>query len=164
MGMTGLETALSVVALAMFEGDHEFTWSDVARTMSQRPAAIGQVHDQGRPLTAGEPANLTLVDPAATWTVQPEQMSSTSQNTPFGGRRLPGRIHTTFYRGVPTVLDGRLHHHREDQPSCASCHRPPPTPTRTTPRCWCWRTGPCCAAAPTAHVARPTVRSSSPPG
>jgi len=117
MGMTGLETALSVVALAMFEGDHEFTWSDVARTMSQRPAAIGQVRDQGRPLTAGEPANLTLVDPAATWTVQPEQMSSTSQNTPFGGRRLPGRIHTTFYRGVPTVLDGRLHHHREDQPS-----------------------------------------------
>src|SRR5699024_3439442 len=117
MGMTGLETALSVVALAMFEGDHEITWSDVARTMSQRPAAIGQVHDKVRTQVSDEPVNLTLVDPSATWTLQLEQMSSTSQNPPFGGRRLPGRIHTTFYRGVPTVLYGRLHHHREDQAS-----------------------------------------------
>src|SRR5699024_3734860 len=85
MGMTGLETALSVVILAMLEGDHDFTWQDVARTMSQRPAAIGQVHGQGRPLEPGEPANLTLVDPSATWTVQPERLRGTSKNTPFGG-------------------------------------------------------------------------------
>ncbi|TDE92495.1 dihydroorotase [Occultella glacieicola] len=107
MGMTGLETALSVVVEAMVNNpDHDFGWADVARTMSAAPAAIGRVSEQGRPLEVGEPANLVLVDPEATWTVDPPALRTASSNTPFAQRELPARVVATFWRGAATVLDG----------------------------------------------------------
>jgi dihydroorotase len=106
-GMTGLETALSVVVATMVQADDvDFGWADVARTMSEVPAQIGRVATQGRPLAVGEPANLTLVDPAARWTVEPTALATASENTPFGGRELPGRVVATFFGGRATVLDG----------------------------------------------------------
>ena len=106
-GMTGLETALSVVQAAMVDTGR-MTWADVARVMSATPARIGRVADQGRPLAVGEPANLTLVDPAARRTVVPGEQATASVNTPFAGMELPGRVVATFLHGRPTVLDGRL--------------------------------------------------------
>ncbi|GAA2723663.1 dihydroorotase [Cellulomonas aerilata] len=105
MGMTGLETALSVVQETMVETGR-MTWADVARVLSEAPARIGRVTDHGRPLTVGEPANLTLVDPAARTTVVPERQGTASVNSPFRGRELPGRVVATFLRGRATVLDG----------------------------------------------------------
>ncbi|MFN2625376.1 MAG: dihydroorotase, partial [Mycobacteriales bacterium] len=106
-GMLGLETALSVVVAAMVEPGL-MSWADVADRMSLRPSRIGQLRDQGLALTPGAPANLTLVDPAARWTVDPHQLASRSRNTPFAGRDLPARVVATFLRGRPTVLDGKL--------------------------------------------------------
>ena len=105
MGMTGLETALSVVAEAMVETGL-LGWDGVARVMSRTPALIGRVAGHGRPLAVGEPANVTLVDPAARRTVVVEGMATQGRNSPFVGRELPGRVVATFLRGVPTVLDG----------------------------------------------------------
>jgi len=107
MGMTGLETALSVVQQAMVDTGL-MTWSDVARVLSTTPARIGQVHDQGRPLAVGEPANITLVDPAHRHVVDPFAMATMGRNSPFAGREVPGRVVATFFRGHPTVLDGTL--------------------------------------------------------
>jgi len=106
-GMVGLETALGVVAAAMVETGL-LDWAGVADRMSVRPAQIGRVADHGRPLAVGEPANVTLVDPAAPWTVDPGQLASLSHNTPYAGRELPARVVATFLRGRPTVLGGRL--------------------------------------------------------
>ena len=105
-GMTGLETALSVVAQTMVETGR-LTWRQVAVRMSERPARIGRLEGHGRPLAVGEPANLVLVDPGARWTVDPAQTASRSRNTPFAGRELPARVRATFLRGRPTVLDGK---------------------------------------------------------
>ena len=104
-GMTGLETALSVVQEVMVDSGRT-GWADVARFMSQAPARIGRVTDHGRPLAVGEPANLTLVDPAARRVVDPAAQATRSRNTPYAGRELPGRVVATFLRGRPTVLDG----------------------------------------------------------
>ncbi|MCU1431905.1 MAG: dihydroorotase [Actinotalea sp.] len=108
-GMTGLETALSIVVTTMVEPGL-MTWADVARVLSAAPAAIGRIdsgpHAHGRPLEVGEPANLTLVDPTARWTVDPAALVSASRNTPYGGHELTGRVVATFLRGRPTVLDG----------------------------------------------------------
>jgi dihydroorotase len=76
--------------------------------MSVRPAAIGRLAGHGRPLAAGAPANLTLVDPAASWTVEPDALASRSRNTPFAGHTLPARVVATFLRGRQTVRDGLL--------------------------------------------------------
>ncbi|MCW2713534.1 MAG: pyrC [Frankiales bacterium] len=109
-GMTGLETALGIVALTMVETGR-LTWRQVAERMSSTPARIGRLDDgpqpQGRPIAVGEPANLCLVDPASTWTVDPRATASRSRNTPFAGRELPARVVATFLRGRPTVLDGK---------------------------------------------------------
>jgi dihydroorotase len=105
-GMTGLETALSVVATTMVETGL-LDWAGVADRMSSRPARIGRLARQGQPLTPGAAANVVLVDPAARWTVEPSQTASRSRNTPFAGRELSARVVATFLRGRPTVLDGK---------------------------------------------------------
>ncbi|MFC7849727.1 dihydroorotase [Arthrobacter sp. NPDC057388] len=107
MGMTGLETALSVVQHAMIETGL-MTWADFARATSTAPAGIGRLADQGRPLEKGEPANIVLVDPAARWTVDPSAMATMGRNSPFRGMELPGKVVATFFKGHPTVLDGKL--------------------------------------------------------
>jgi dihydroorotase len=105
-GMTGLETALSVVTAAMVETGL-LDWAGVADRMSVRPARIGRLSRHGQPLEVGASANLVLVDPSARWTVDPTLLTSRSRNTPFGGRELPARVVATFLRGRPTVLDGK---------------------------------------------------------
>ncbi len=107
MGMLGLETALSVVQEAMVETGL-LDWAGVADRMSVRPAAIGRVGDHGGKLEPGAPANVVLVDPAATRTIDPTESASLSRNTPFQGMTLPGRVVATFLRGRATVLDGKL--------------------------------------------------------
>ncbi|MFF5790884.1 dihydroorotase [Paeniglutamicibacter sp. NPDC012692] len=107
MGMTGLETALSVVQHTMIETGM-ITWADFARITSSAPAAIGRVEDQGRALAAGEPANITLVDADARWVVDPYAMATKGRNSPFKGLELPGKVTTVFFHGHPTVLNGAL--------------------------------------------------------
>ena len=106
-GMLGLETALSVVQRTMVDPGR-LDWAGVADRMSARPARIGRLPGQGRPLEPGAPANLVLLDPTARWTVDPGSLASRSRNTPYAGRQLPGRVVATFLRGRPTVLDGKL--------------------------------------------------------
>lgn len=106
-GMVGLETALPIVITALVEPGY-LDWWGVAEVLSHRPARIGRVANQGRPVEVGEPANLTVVDPAASWTVDAAKLSSLSQNTPYSGRELRGRVFATVLYGHPTVLDGEL--------------------------------------------------------
>jgi dihydroorotase len=101
-GMLGLQTALGVVAEAMV-GTGLLDWAAVADRMSVRPAVIGRVAGHGRPIAAGEPANLTLVDPAGSYLVDPDALASKSRNTPFAGRLLPAAVVATFLRGRRTA-------------------------------------------------------------
>jgi len=107
MGMLGLETALSVVQRTMVDTGL-LNWAGVADRMSVRAAEIGSLEGHGRPLEPGEPANLTLLDPAASRTIEPDALHSRSRNTPFAGLKLPGAVHATFLRGTATVLDGKV--------------------------------------------------------
>jgi dihydroorotase len=75
--------------------------------MSVNPARIARLDDHGQLLTAGSPANLTLVDPTATWTVDRDVSHSLSRNNPWHGRTLTGRVVATFIRGACSARDGR---------------------------------------------------------
>ncbi|MFF7386602.1 dihydroorotase [Streptomyces griseoluteus] len=107
MGMVGLETALSVVQETMVETGL-LDWAAVADRMSFTPARIGGATGHGRPVAAGEPANLTLVDTAYRGEVDPARFASRSRNTPYEGRELPGRVTHTWLRGKATLMDGKL--------------------------------------------------------
>ena len=105
-GMLGLQTALSVVVETMVRPGL-LTWRDVARVMSEAPARIVGLPDQGRPLEVGEPANLTVVDPDATWTVAGAELASRSDNTPYESMTLPAVVTLTLLRGKVTARDGK---------------------------------------------------------
>jgi dihydroorotase len=106
-GMVGLETALSVVSEVMVTPG-AMTWADVARVMSQTPARIAGLEGQGGTLAVGQPANVTLVDPAAVVVVDKDRSASLSRNNPWHERKLTGAVVATVFRGTPTVLDGAL--------------------------------------------------------
>ena len=74
--------------------------------MSVRPARLAGLDGHGRPIAIGEPANLTLVDPAAHWTVDRDSSRSLGRNNPWHGRTFTARVTTTLLRGRVTLRDG----------------------------------------------------------
>ena len=106
-GMLGLETALSIVVDTMVTPGL-LDWRGVARVMSERPAQIVGLADQGRPIEVGEIANLTLVDPKASWTVSGKKLASVAHNTPFEDMSFSSKVTTTVLRGRITVRDGAV--------------------------------------------------------
>jgi dihydroorotase len=107
-GMLGLQTALSVVAAPMVVPGL-LDWRGVARVMSENPADIVGLPDQGRPLEVGEPANLVIVDPDGQWTVEPTALASRSANTPYAAMTLPATVTATLLRGRVTARDGKAY-------------------------------------------------------
>jgi dihydroorotase len=107
-GMLGLQTALSVVAATMVVPGL-LDWRGVARVMSENPADIVGLPDQGRPLEVGEPANLVIVDPDGQWTVEPTALASRSANTPYEAMTLPATVTATLLRGRVTARDGKAY-------------------------------------------------------
>jgi dihydroorotase len=97
-GMVGLETALSVVIKTMIESKL-MSWSDLVNRMSSRPAEIAGYKNQGKQIAAGVEANLVILDPALSWTVNRNELRSKSKNTPFNMMSLPGVITDVFYAG-----------------------------------------------------------------
>ena len=104
-GMTGLETALSVVIETMVKTG-KLDWRGVARVMSQIPARIGRLEDQGGDIAVGQQANLAIIDPNVTRVVDGASQLTASNNTPYAGMELPGQVIATFLHGAPTVLGG----------------------------------------------------------
>ncbi len=101
-GMLGLETALAVALTEL-----DLPPERVLALLSWQPAAVAGLADRhGGPVAEGRPANLCVVDPAATWAVDPARSASRSRNTPFAGRKLTGRVRHTVLRGEPVVIDG----------------------------------------------------------
>jgi dihydroorotase len=103
--MLGLQTAL---ALAVTELDLPI--ERILALLSWQPAAIAMLDPshggtQGGPVATGAPANLVVIDPTATWTVDPTALASRSRNTPYAGRTLTGRVRHTVLAGEPVVID-----------------------------------------------------------
>ena len=99
-GMLGLETALSV-ALSVVDLETALA------CLSWRPAAIaGLAPRHGGPIAEGAAANLCVIDPSATWKVDPARLASRSRNTPFAGWTMTGRNRHTIVAGDPVVVDG----------------------------------------------------------
>jgi dihydroorotase len=106
-GMLGLETALGVSIATLCEGETPMALADVVAALSWKPAAIAGLADRhGRPITAGEPAHLTVFDPAVEWDVVPGRLASRSRNTPYVGERLVGKVRHTVFAGQVVVADG----------------------------------------------------------
>jgi dihydroorotase len=101
-GMLGLETAY---ALANTELDLDTP--ALVNLLSATPARIAGLADRhGGPVEIGRAANLAVVDPQASWTIDRASLASRSANTPYHGRTVRGRVRHTVFNGEAVVVDG----------------------------------------------------------
>jgi dihydroorotase len=49
------------------------------------------------------PADLTIIDPKTSWVVDPNKFKSKSKNSPFGGKKVRGKV-------CYTIVDGKIVH------------------------------------------------------
>jgi len=105
-GMLGLQTALGL-AVAELVGPGYLALPAAIERLTAGPARCRRLPGHGGPVTPGAPANLTVLDPAARWTVDRARLASRARNTPFHGRELTGRVVHTLLRGAFTVRDGK---------------------------------------------------------
>jgi dihydroorotase len=94
-GIVGLETALPLSLVLVEEG--VLTVEQLVAALTAAPARIFGLA-KGT-LATGADADVTVVDPDAQWTVDPDQFRSKGRNTPFGGWKVKGRVVTTIVGG-----------------------------------------------------------------
>lgn len=103
-GIIGLETSLPL-GLRLVE-DKILTLTDLVRKMALAPAEILKI-DRGH-LTAGAPADVTVIDLAAEWTVEKDKLESKSKNSPFIGHKMKGRATHVVCDGRVVLKDGKI--------------------------------------------------------
>ncbi len=99
-GVIGLETSLALTLSLVRQG--ELSLSAAVERLAWGPARI-----LGLPLgtlAPGRSADVIVVDPDASWTVDPRALASKSKNSPFLGWALRGRV-------LRTYVEGQLKHH-----------------------------------------------------
>ncbi|MGH8950022.1 MAG: dihydroorotase [Acidimicrobiia bacterium] len=99
-GVIGLETAAAVVVTSALGSDQAAFFD----RMSIAPARIAGLERHGNAVEPGSPANLTLFDPRRRWV--PGTFASKSENSPFTGVELTGRVLATIYEGSVSYEEG----------------------------------------------------------
>ena len=95
-GIIGLETAFGVAYTELVEGG-VLTLPELINRMSTAPARA--FHLPGGGLRIGAVADMCVLDLSQPWTVDPAHFHSKSRNSPFGGRRVTGRVRMTLVAG-----------------------------------------------------------------
>jgi dihydroorotase len=98
-GMIGLELAAPTMLALVRAG--RLSLERLVERFSAEPARLWNLpHGEIRP---GGLANLTVIDPAARWTVTERELRSKSKNTPLLGMEMTGRA-------VLTMVEGKIVH------------------------------------------------------
>lgn len=93
-GILGLETAFAL-GIEELVNKNGLSLMDLVTRMSYAPANM--YHLQAGSISPGNPADLVLFDPQETWKV--EGFLSKSQNSPFLGRQMLGKVKKTICNG-----------------------------------------------------------------
>lgn len=95
-GIIGLETSLALSLALVTDGI--LSMKQLVSLMSTNPARILKI-PKGT-LATGADADITIIDAAASWTIDPADFKSKSRNCPFTGLTVTGKA-------VMTIVDGR---------------------------------------------------------
>ncbi|MCI8554443.1 MAG: dihydroorotase [Clostridiales bacterium] len=101
-GSVGMETSLAV-GITFLVRTGCLTLARLIRLMSSSPAELLGI--PGGSLQRGAPADLVLFDPDEPWTVEPGRLHGKSQNCPFKGMKLYGRVKATLLEGQLVYTD-----------------------------------------------------------
>ncbi len=99
-GIVGLETLLPLCVVGLIEPGH-LTWPQLIAKLTINPARVLAI-DRGT-LKPGAAADVTVIDPTAEWTIDPDRFRSKSRNCPFAGWKVRGRAHAVIVGGTLNV-------------------------------------------------------------
>ncbi|GJL50128.1 MAG: dihydroorotase [Nitrospirales bacterium] len=95
-GILGFETALPLTMALVDEG--VLTLEQAIEKLTSAPAKAFRL--KKGTLEIGSDADVVLIDPAYAWVVDPEKFHSKSQNTPFTGWNVKGKVIKTIVGGT----------------------------------------------------------------
>ena len=96
-GMIGLETTIPVLLELVRDGT--LTATRFVESLTSAPARVAKL--PGGTLAQGAPADITVIDPELSWSVEPAALRSRSNNTPFLNREVTGAVRMTVVDGKP---------------------------------------------------------------
>ena len=96
-GISGIQTTFSTARTALKD---EVELEDMIRCLTDGPRQI--LNLASNPVSQGNVAELTFFDPDAEWEPDEDRWHSTSENNPFFGKPLTGKVYGVF-------KDGELH-------------------------------------------------------
>ena len=102
-GIIGLETALGLTLALVHQ--RIISPARMVEMMALNPARLLRLEAAGT-LTAGVPADVTVIDPNREWTVDATRFYSKSRNMPYTGMKLKGKAILTIVDGA-IVFDAR---------------------------------------------------------
>ena len=103
-GIIGLECALPLYVKGLIETE-TVDWPDLIAMLTWHPAQICGLAGRGT-LGVGALADLTVIDPNETWTIDVDQFASKSRNCPFDGWPVTARA-------LATIVGGELKMNRD---------------------------------------------------
>ncbi|MBI2350485.1 MAG: dihydroorotase, partial [Deltaproteobacteria bacterium] len=104
-GVIGLQTSFSVVFTYMVEKGL-ITLSQLVERMSLSPAKLLGV--RGGSISAGNEADIAILNPDEEWVVTKENLESGCKNSPFLGWKLKGLVTDVLVKGKIVLRDGKF--------------------------------------------------------
>lgn len=104
-GFPGLETSLGVLLTELYH-TKQMALPELIEKMTSAPAQILGL--PGGCLEAGKPADITVIDPELTWTVDEKKFYTKGTHSPFAGRVLKGKAIMTIVEGKVVMKDGKV--------------------------------------------------------
>ncbi|MEV0008765.1 allantoinase AllB [Streptomyces sp. NPDC051840] len=104
-GISSLQLGLPAIWTEARRRGH--TLDDVVRWMSAAPAELAGLDRKGA-IEAGRDADFAVLDPEATFTVDPAELFHRNQVTAYAGKTLHGVVRSTWLRGTRIAADGEL--------------------------------------------------------
>lgn len=104
-GIHGFETAFPLLYTELVKKG-ELELSLLLRALSEEPAKRFRL--PGGRLEEGEPADFLLIDLEKEFVIDRQQLASKSQNTPYHGRKVCGKVEWVFSRGRCLLKEGEF--------------------------------------------------------
>ena len=100
-GIVGSETAYALSNTVLVK-EHGMTPMQLAKCMSYNPAKVLGREQEFGGISEGMYADLAIVAPDEEYEICPEEFLSKGKNTPFGGKKVSGRVYQTICAGKLT--------------------------------------------------------------